>query len=258
MLGVPMSKKITFLATVCVVALAATSGYAADMAVKAPRMAPAPVAAPVYDWGGFYIGANVGWGWNNVDTTATQTTTGLVLDTASSHRSGAFGGGQIGYNWVFSPSWLLGIEGDGDWSDIKGTTDACSATGCSHTDAKVNSFATLRGRVGLIQDNFLFFVTGGAAWVHGEATRTIVSVTSPANAVLVGQAPSASGTDLGWTAGGGVDWGFARNWSAGLEYRYMQVDTSRNYVYSLSGADRSNQSTDHLHTIRATVNFHFN
>jgi opacity protein-like surface antigen len=89
-------------------------------------------------------------------------------------------------------------------------------------------------------------------------TRRIVSVTNPANAVLVGQAPSASGTDLGWTAGGGVDWGFARNWSAGLEYRYMQVDTSRNYVYSLSGADRSNQSTDHLHTIRATVNFHFN
>lgn len=232
---------------------------AADMPTKAPMPAKAPMALPVavYNWNGFYVGGNFGYGWNDVDTTSTTVTNGEQT-TSSLSRRGVFGGGQIGYNWQFNPNWLIGLEGDIDAADITGTHDACSdATHCAHSDGKNDWFATVRGRLGYVQNNWLIFATGGVVWLHGTNTRTIT--VAPANTlVLVGQASTASGTDTGWTVGGGVEYGFARNWSLNVEYRYMQVDTSRDYSYSLIQANRHNDSTERVNTVRVGVNFHFN
>jgi outer membrane immunogenic protein len=249
----------------CIAAISATLvgsvglACAADMATKAaPMPAKAPVAPPValYNWNGFYVGANLGYGWNNVDSTSANLATGEQTSTSST-RHGVFGGGQIGYNWQFDPNWLIGIEGDIDAADLTGSVDGCSSAGCSHSDGKNKWFATVRGRLGLVQNNWLFFVTGGAAWLDGSTTRTITAVTNPANAVLVGQSSTASGTDTGWTVGGGVDWGIAPNWSVNLEYRYMHVNTGRDFTYSLPTAARHVDSEDQIHTVRVSLDYHF-
>jgi len=214
----------------------------------------APVMAPVvYNWNGFYVGGNFGYGWNSISTDSTNLSGGDLI-TGSSDRDGVFGGGQIGYNWQFSPNWLVGIEGDIDAADITGTHDACSSTGCSHSDGKNDWFGTLRARFGFVQDNWLFFATGGVAWLNGSTTRTITVNPNPA---LVGQAASASGTDAGWTVGGGIDWGIAPNWSVNLEYRYMEVKADRDFNYTPSTASRHNESTEKINTVRVSIDYHF-
>jgi outer membrane immunogenic protein len=236
--------------------------HAADMATKAPMPEKAPMALPIvaYNWNGFYVGGNFGYGWNDVSSTATNLATGEQTSSSSTRR-GVFGGGQVGYNWQFNPNWLVGLEGDLDAASLTGSSDSCSSTGCSHSDGKNDWFGTLRGRVGFVQNNWLLFATGGVAWVHGSNTRTITAVNIPpapaGSGVLVGQASTASGTDAGWTVGGGVDWGIAPNWSVNLEYRYMDVKTSRDYTYSLPTAARHSDNDEKISTVRISLDYHF-
>jgi outer membrane immunogenic protein len=234
---------------------AVSLAHAADMGVpaKAPMAPPPPLPVAVYNWNGFYVGGNFGYGWNNVDSTATSPA-GEQISTSST-RDGVFGGGQIGFNWQFHPNWLIGIEGDIDAADLKGSVDACGTTGCAHSDGKNRWFATARGRLGFVQNNWLFFVTGGAAWLEGSTTRTITS--APGNPTLVGQSSTASGTDVGWTVGGGVDWGIAPNWSVNLEYRYMDVKADRDFTYSLPDAARHVEADQRVHTVRISLDYHF-
>lgn len=230
---------------------------AADMApAPAPMPAKGPMAPPVamYNWNGFYIGANFGYGWNDISTDSTKQSGGDLVS-SSSNRNGVFGGGQLGYNWQFDPNWLIGIEADIDAADITGTHDVCSdASHCSHSDGKNDWFGTLRARVGFVQNNWLFFATGGAVWLHGSTTRTITANPTPS---FVGLAASTSGTDAGWTVGGGVDWGIAPNWSVNLEYRYMDVKTSRDLIYSASTLNRHNESDEKINTVRVSIDYHF-
>ena len=122
-------KKIA-IGTMAIVTLIGAPALAADMAVKAP---PSPVAAPAYSWTGFYVGANIGYGWGQQDVTYTPNdivshglitipTEGLgVFFPTSFSNSGAVGGFQFGYNWQFQRNWLVGLETDFDWSGIKGS-----------------------------------------------------------------------------------------------------------------------------------------
>jgi outer membrane immunogenic protein len=229
--------------------------YAADMPVKAPAyQAPPPIA--LYNWNGFYIGANIGYGWSKVDSTGTNLATGDQLS-ASQDRTGILGGGQIGYNYLVSPSILLGVEGDFDGANLTGSTDECrDATHCSHSDGKTDWLATLRGRAGYVMNDWLIFATGGGAWSHGSSTRTITA--SPILGA-VGQSASVSPTHSGWTAGGGVEYGFARNWSAKLEYLYIQTSGGSDFVYATVPTANSHvDSTSHISTVRLGINYHFN
>ena len=111
--------KSFLLATVGLVALVgiAAPASAADMAVKARP--PAPVIAPIYDWTGFYIGGNGGWGqsrncWDFLDAA------GFAVASGCRERSGGLAGGQIGYRWQAS-QWVFGVEAQGDWADLSNT-----------------------------------------------------------------------------------------------------------------------------------------
>lgn len=227
--------------------------YAADLPVKAPAYKAAPPIAQ-YNWSGFYVGANVGYGWESVDSTGTNLTTG-VQGTSSQDRTGIIGGGQIGYNFMISPSILLGVEGDFDGADLTGSDDACrDATHCSHSDGKTDWIATVRGRVGYVMNDWLIFATGGGAWTHGSSTRTITASTNGST----GQAASVSPTHSGWTAGGGVEYGFARNWSAALEYLYLDTSGDATFIYPTATSSTSVHSTGHFSTVRLGINYHFN
>src|SRR5215212_4359121 len=117
----PMKKLL--LATVALVALGATvPALAADLAARPYTKAPPPVMAPIYDWTGFYIGANGGWGsshkcWDLVDD-------GFGPINASAegchNATGGVAGGQIGYRWQ-AGTFVFGIEGQGDWADLRGS-----------------------------------------------------------------------------------------------------------------------------------------
>jgi outer membrane immunogenic protein len=131
--------------------------------------------------------------------------------TNGGNASGFVGGGQIGYNWqgIGSP-WVFGLEADIQGASIRNSE---SSPGLGITvNGRMNAFGTVRGRLGYAWDRFMIYGTGG--WAY---TRTQLNATSAFGSV------SDSDWSSGWTAGGGIEWGFWDRWSAKLEYLY--VDT---------------------------------
>src|SRR6185436_9827738 len=127
-----------------------SQGFAADMPVKA---VPAPVmAAPVFNWSGFYIGAHGGYAWGRNDADVFDSA-GVLTNVTTRDTKGGFAGGQVGINWQFHPNWLIGVEGDLSGANLKGDATHCSATGCANTDGTNRWFGTLRGRLGLVFGN---------------------------------------------------------------------------------------------------------
>jgi opacity protein-like surface antigen len=234
------------------------SALAADLPMKAPAYKTPALVPYVFNWAGFYGGGQVGYGWSSTSTDVYSIATGNLLSIGGVDRDGIFGGGQIGFNFMVTPNWLLGVEGDLSAADLSGSSTGCNfaGTGCAHSDSKVDWFGTLRGRVGYAVNNWLIYATGGAVWTHSSITRTIVQSTNPA---VVGLAASSSGTHSGWTVGGGVEWGFAPHWTAKLEYLYLNVDATNDYYYTgFPLAARHSVSSTDTSTVRLGVNYLFN
>ncbi len=225
---------------------------AADLATKPSPYPP----SLLYHWTGFYVGGNIGYGWDNIDDTTSSLNGSFPTSTISSEANGVFGGGQVGYNYMLNPNFLIGIEADLDAADLSVSHGECiEPSRCAQTDSKVDWLATVRGRMGYVQNDWLLFATGGVAWVDARTTRTLTAAVNPA---ALGQADTVSGTNVGWTVGGGVEYGFAPNWSVNLEYRYIQVDTGRDFIYNVPAANVHVDSTDHINTVRIGLNYHFN
>ena len=158
--------------------------------------------APIYNWTGAYIGINGGGGWGRSDYSA-------PFPTGSFNTSGGLVGGTLGYNWQMGQL-VFGVEGDIDWSNIRGSTP-CAGTTC---ETRNDWLGTARGRLGYAFGRFLPYVTGGAAF--GNVKTNIAGI------------GSASDTKAGWTLGGGLEYGLAGPWSIKAEYLY--VDLGHNSV----------------------------
>jgi opacity protein-like surface antigen len=245
-------KSFGFLGSIALVTLSAGSAtLAADLPVKAP-VYRAAVAAPYYDWNGLYFGGHLGWGWSRAETTTVNIATGLALGTVAINSDGFLGGAQIGFNFMATPTWLLGIEADIAFGDVNGAlTDVTTTT--VNDRSKIDRFGTARGRIGYVAGNWLIYGTGGFAWAHENVTRTQVAGT--VNAATPGTAESASGTRGGWTAGGGIEWGFSPNWSVKAEYLYVDL-THTSFVFPL--ANRRWEEDLSMHTVRVGLNWRFN
>lgn len=212
-----MTKNIT-LGVMTALLLGTTTALAADLPVKAP----APVA--IYDWTGFYIGASVGGSLGSSD--HIDRATG-VSDTLSYNVKGGLVGGTLGYNWQVS-NFVVGFEGDASWVAERGTmpdvgpnavaNNFVDATGQSAFASFTNEtwLATARGRVGYAVNNLLFYGMGGYA-----AAGVGAGIYDNAHNLLA----STSSTRSGWIAGGGLEWGFAPNWSTKFEWLYMKFNT---------------------------------
>ena len=251
------------LASFALLALFGGSAMAADMAVKAR---PAPICVGC-DWNGWYVGFNVGGsiGRDRTDNTVVMAPfpNGLLnaaslanpISALSSTRTpaGAVGGGQIGFNWQVG-SWVFGLEGDYDASGQRDNV-ASSAFIASNTvvaparlsyteEQKIKWLATARARLGWAQDCFLWYVTGGGAWGGLDSNYTF-QVQDLAGVANFGTAPanaSFGSTRSGWTVGGGVETSLAwfglptKNWSAKLEYLYVDLGTVTNaFVVPVTG-----------------------
>jgi outer membrane immunogenic protein len=238
-------KKI-LLVTASLIALgAAAPALAADLAARPYTKAPAMIAA-VYDWSGFYIGANGGWGsshncWDVVGGAGTAAE-------GCHDATGGTAGGQIGYRWQ-TGTFVFGLEGQGNWADLKGSNPSLQFAGVTN-QSRIDAFGLFTGQIGYAWNNALLYVKGGAA-VTSDRFRTF-------NAA--GALTTSSGDDTRWggVVGVGLEYGFAPNWSAAIEYDhlFMQDNTLAftNAAGAAAGADRTRQDVD-LVTVR--VNWRF-
>ena len=189
------------------------SAEAADLnyGQRAPYTVNQPLNA--YSWAGPYLGGNIGYEWGSVDNNPAK-------------PSGFVGGVQAGYNFQNGP-WVFGVEGD------------IQATGADDTFApwKFSNpwFGTLRGRAGYAFSNVLFYGTAGLAF--GELRAQTFGWTE-------------SHTSAGWTIGAGAEVGLAPNWSAKLEYLYINLSTSQ---FAITGVSNGYSAS----VVRAGVNYHF-
>ena len=172
------------------------AAQAADL-VQPSYKAPAYVAPAYANWTGFYVGINGGYGFGSSD---------WDVPPISPDPKGFVYGGTLGYNFQ-TGTWVWGLEGDFDATNIKGSADCFGVSdGCS---TKLPWLATGRLRLGYAGwSNWLPYITGGGA--YGD-----IKATSPAG--------SADKAKFGWTAGVGIEWAFLANWSVKLEYLYVDL-----------------------------------
>ncbi len=201
------------LGTVGLVALGmAAPASAADLGAR-PAPLPPPMVAAIYDWSGFYIGGNGGWGQsrNCVDFVHT-------FADGCRERSGGLAGGQLGYRWQ-AGTWVFGLEGQGDWADLSSTRVSVFHPEFS-TRTKTDGIGLFTGQIGWAWNTALFYVKGGAA-----VTSNRFSIL---NTLTGAELASASSTRWGGAVGVGWEWGFAPNWSAGIEYDHLFMGDANN------------------------------
>lgn len=229
--------KRTLLGATAIVLLAGTAS-AADLATRYPVKA-APIPVPMFSWTGFYIGANVGWGFanNTIDYTPFG---GPTFGYDTGNKNGFVGGLQLGYNYQFVNNVVLGVEADFDWADMGTTTLLVGGPlGGSLVSQNIDYFGTIRARLGYAMDRFLPYITGGAAWAKKNYTDPL--------------GLSYNNTKWGWTAGAGVEYALTNNFTVKAEYLYMGFDGASN---TYAGGDQLSFQSD-IQTIRLGANYKF-
>jgi outer membrane immunogenic protein len=217
------------------------AAHAADLGVKAP---PAPAAA-VYNWTGLYIGVNGGWGWGRQDPLNLISSR---FDRDSFDINGGMVGGTIGAQ-IQQGAIVLGFEADTDWADITGsriTVPTIAGVPLATTldvNTKMEAIATARARAGVALNNWLIYVTGGAAFIKETANGTTIAGV-PCGTLGVLPSCAESHWRPGLAVGAGTEWGFASNWTAKAEYLYI-------------AAMGTGISTDHVNVVRAGINYKF-
>jgi outer membrane immunogenic protein len=236
------------LGTVALMALAAPAA-AADLAARPYTKAPPAPIALVYDWSGFYVGANGGWGSSRKCWDFTTPAGAFVFAEGCHDATGGVAGGQIGYRWQ-TGTWVFGVEAQGDWADLKGS-NVSLFNPLFINQSKINAFGMFTGQVGYAANNALFYLKGGAA-VTSDRFSSFVTATN----VLA--ATTSDNTRWGGVVGAGVEYGFAPNWSAAIEYDHMFMqDRTLTFLNNgvagvagtLFGTDRIRQDVD-LVTVR--------
>jgi outer membrane immunogenic protein len=286
-----------------------SAGLSAGLIVAASAAdLPRPAATPVYvkaqprassAWGGFYVGANAGF----IDATGRATTDATVLSSpdepnvstplaaAATNQfnvghGGFLGGAQFGYNYVLTPSFLVGVETDLQGSSLRRTSNRSNSaltdlfngdtgdpdpntanwvTGTSVSN-RLDYLGTLRARLGVTATpNVLLYGTGGLAYggVHSTTSMSIAANKVDDGTPVFGVPPTStggsfSGTRTGWTAGAGVEWMFLPGWTTKLEYLHYDLGT---VTYPTGGysinVNNTNLAGDGIAAIRTSTTTQF-
>ncbi|QPF92417.1 outer membrane protein [Bradyrhizobium commune] len=235
-----------------IAALAAPAG-AADMAASLPVKAPA--VGPLYDWSGFFVGVNAGYGLGRDPTSSNDVLFGSTSN-FSIGPQGVLGGVQAGYNWQ-SGHVVVGAEADFQGSAQR---DSVCVSRClinfpgfnaaSQIDESLSWFGTVRGRLGWAQGPALFYLTGGLAYGRVENTVTRSETANPTQTFRVGQ------VNTGWTAGVGMETGIAHGWSVKAEYLYVDLGSITNsYIYGFFVVPETVSSNIRDHVFRVGLNY---
>jgi outer membrane immunogenic protein len=227
--------RVGALAAVAVFGFASVA-FAADMPVKAPMAAP--VAA--YNWTGFYVGIAGGGGWGS--TRQTNELNNATSGTDNNLNGGIFGG-TYGFNWQWG-SIVAGLEGDISWSGIKDSfKDSVGFCGPAACVTNLKWLGTDRARLGLAWDRYIAYATGGVAYGSVEATccggPTISDETK---------------WRTGYAIGGGIEAMLMPNWSAKLEYLYVNLGETTNYHTTQPAGEKVLVKSN---IVRLGINYHF-
>lgn len=232
--------------------LVTSAAMAADLPVKAPISAPPP--PPVsYNWTGFYVGGNIGYGWGDNSATlrpspdaASQSywnpafNAGAAPSRFGFNRSGVIGGVQVGYNYQIN-AWVLGVEADFQGANIDDTVNVSTARapfvpGNFSSSQDLRWLGTIRGRMGAASDHFLVYATGGFA--YGSVNYDLNFAFANSNDF---HTISTTRTETGWTIGGGLEWAAWDRWS--FKFEYLYVDLGNTSLVSTPGGRASNLAT---------------
>jgi outer membrane immunogenic protein len=210
--------------------------FAADLPTSKAPPAPAPVAAPVFSWSGFYAGLNAGYDWGqsangwivNSTTIAAIPPLQTAVDSAGSHpmnEKGAAFGGQIGYMWQATPLFVFGGEATLNWNGLRGSLDQPPAPipsfpGYTFTDSQklqATWTASLRTRLGVTPSNGLMVYGLGGVVLAGIQYSSVFDDTFNEYEAFKG-----TRAKVGWILGAGVEYALNDHWSARIEYAYSQ------------------------------------
>jgi outer membrane immunogenic protein len=179
------------------------SAQGADIPIQRPIYKGVHSVVAYYNWTGFYLGINAGYGFGTSSWSAVPGT--------SIKPTGFMVGGTLGYNYQVG-SMVYGLEGDFDWSGVKGSV-SCGA-GLVNCETSNTWLGTFRGRLGYAFDRWLPYLTAGGAFGNVKATASVP---------ILGAAVSTSKTQIGWTVGAGLEYAFLSNWTAKIEYLYVDL-----------------------------------
>jgi outer membrane immunogenic protein len=269
-----MLMKTRLLGLLAATALTAAGLSAATAADLPSRAAPAPIlaAVPVFTWTGFYVGVNAGYGWHNDNNNnRTVFVPGGAVGVGSvpgaitfndDNNDGFVGGGQIGYNYQMG-SFVVGVEADIQWADLGGSNGTAfypaqwGIYGFEPAGAAggVDWFGTVRARAGVAFDRALIYATGGFAYGGADNNNDFFSNNNDVR--------------TGWTLGGGVEYAFTNNLTAGLEGLWVNLDNNNSTFIGSSvpfaGAARTavevansdNSNDNDFFVVRAKLNYKF-
>jgi outer membrane immunogenic protein len=251
--------KKALLVGVGLAALGIGSASAADMAARAPYTKAPVMPVAVYNWGGFYIGANGGWAsshncWDLINFNGIA---GGPVGEGCHNATGGVAGGQIGYRWQMT-NWVFGLEAQGDWADLKGSNTSAVSTfnrAPVSNQSKIDAIGLFTGQIGYAWNNVLWYGKGGAAVTNSKYSG-ITQVTAggvPAGTTF----DSASETRWGGVIGTGIEFGFAPGWSVAFEYDHLFMGSRDTTFPATAVAPQSRIDTIKQDVDMATVRFNY-
>ncbi len=253
-------------------ALGMGSALAADLPSRKAPPAYIPPPPPL-TWNGFYAGLNIGGGWqansgSNLtsaywdptfafgSTPVGSTTPNLFFlpnNNQSGTAGGVIGGLQLGYNFQFNPSIVVGVETDFDGSSLSGQSPSNYAFYPSPYAGGQSLIPVAAINGGNLSLDYIGTVRGRAGWLF---TPTLLVYGTAGFAYGGVSAWNQTNIRTGWTAGGGVEWMFAPRWSAKVEYLYADLQSGG--ITGTFGYNYGYHFHPELNIVRAGVNYHFN
>jgi outer membrane immunogenic protein len=235
-----MRRKFIVLAAMLVLACTADA-LAADIPTPS---ASVPLPAAVYNWTGFYIGINGGYGTGN-----SNWSDGPVGTTGGFSTSGFLAGGTVGANYQIG-QYVFGIEGDGDWTNLHGNSGStCGAISAvvpppDACQTQSERLATVRGRFGYAFDRTLLYGAAGAAFGNIQT-----SLNPPAT--------FDNNIAAGWTVGAGLEFGLTQNWTTKVEYLFVDLPNGACTTVGNCGGAAGSIVSFNESVVSAGVNFKF-
>jgi outer membrane immunogenic protein len=258
--------KLVLSAAIAVSAILGTgAASAADMPMKSPYVA----ALPAFSWSGFYVGVHAGYNWGSNNWTPGGVVEDPLLSATPNNpkTNGPLGGIQAGANYQIA-SWVVGMEADFAYLGRKGSSDGTllqngappfgGATIATTATSNINWLAQFTGRAGYALDRTLFYVKAGVA-AGGTQDNFIVAQGPPGLSSVI-DFGTQNNTLVGWTAGGGIEHFFSPNWSAKIEYNYVDLgSTSENFNFVVSPSSLTfRENVEHkLQIVKVGANYKF-
>jgi opacity protein-like surface antigen len=251
-----------------------TVGEVAPVNAADLPLAPPKIAAPSWSWQGFYVGGHIGAA-AGATTFSDPFGSSLIGDKVTT--PGFLAGGQLGYDWLVAPQWIVGLEAAAGALDSHDGTNTCMQASVtiigSNCEVMPRALASFTARLGFLPDakgHTLVYGKAGGAWTRADITinpnKSFLSTTFP-QAIFPGAPTNERTSAWGWTIGGGIEQALAPAWSLSLDYRYYRFATTRvsspNTINVTQAAEFSeipgspSSVTQYLHIIELGLNYHW-